>query len=140
LGNRRVKITIEEPGSRVTLLFEGKINLDIMNLVVNQLGKSEQADVDSIRLRDAKTALCETQAKATLQSKILYVLHSNFRYGSFTAKDVKQLYQSHYGETLDVGVISTYLGRFVMRGLLQRERIGRCWFYKLPTEAIATTR
>jgi hypothetical protein len=134
--SRRVRITIEEAGSRVTLLFEGKVSMDLVSLVVNQLQKSEVADYGDRSTLNSYNIPYETRSKQSLQSKILYILQSNFRYGSFTAKDVKQLYQSYYGESIDIGVVSTYLGRFVMRGLLQRERIGRNWFYKLPTPAM----
>ena len=133
---RRIRITIEEAGSRVTLLFEGKVSMDLVNLVMNQLQKSQMADAGYTSGLNSDNISYEMQSKQPLQSKILYILQSNFRYGSFTAKDVKQLYQSYYGESIDIGVISTYLSRFVMRGLLQRERIGRSWFYKLPTPAV----
>jgi len=134
---RRVKVTIEQPGSKITMSFEGDVDSTIIASILKQVEARESVSPPTEPAAMANPELSDADDQS-LNSRLLSLLQLNFRYGSFTSKDLKRIYENYFGRPIELSVIATYLGRYVSRGLLYRQKIGRIWFYRLPAPAIST--
>ena len=67
----------------------------------------------------------------TYYSKMRELIRSYFKSGYFTSLQLRDLYKEMYGEDIKLTTISTYLGRMVSEGTLERIRHGKKWIYEL---------
>lgn len=82
----------------------------------------------------------EVEEKDTYYSKLKGLVLSYFRNGYFTSMQVRELYKEMYGEDLKLTTVSTYLGRMVSEGVLERIKHGKRWIYGVAEEVEAEER
>ncbi len=71
------------------------------------------------------------EERDTYYSKMKELIRSYFKTGYFTSLQLRDLYKEMYGEDIKLTTISTYLGRMVSDGILERIRHGKKWIYEL---------
>lgn len=121
MARKKVKIELEDSeGSKYSIMVEGNLTrekvlkvFELMNLLDSSDARDEEGyDVNS------------------LTDKILKVIEDRFPYAEFTSAEVLEAYEDTYNEPIKLSMVSTYLARFVSKGILVRSRHGREWRYK----------
>ncbi len=124
MARKKVKIELEDDeGSKYSIMLEGNLThekvLKVFELM-NLLDASSYEDVDKEHEHDINS----------LTDKILKVIEDRFPYGEFTSTQVLEAYEDTYNEPMKLSMISTYLARFVSKGILSRSKHGREWRYR----------
>ncbi len=122
MARKKIKIELEDnEGSKYSIMLEGNLTrekvlkvFELMNLLdsSNYEGMDREHDINS------------------LIDKILKVIEDRFPYGEFTSAQVLEAYEDTYNEPIKLSMISTYLARFVSKGILARSKHGREWRYR----------
>jgi len=123
VARKKVKIELEDDeGSKYSIMLEGNLTrekvLKVFELM-NLLDASNYEDIDN-KEHDINS----------LTDKILKVIEDRFPYGEFTSAQVLEAYEDTYNEPMKLSIISTYLARFVSKGILARSKHGREWRYR----------
>jgi hypothetical protein len=119
MPRRKVRVEFEDgEGSKYTVCLDGKFSRDkvlkIMDLV-DLLGEQEQNSLPSSK---------------TTNSRLYQLIEKKFPLGQFTSSEVLESYEDEYNKPIRLGTVSTYLSRFVERGILKRMRAGVNWSYR----------
>jgi len=62
--------------------------------------------------------------------RLYNLIEKKFTFGSFTSTDVLEAYEDEYKTPIKLSTISTYLQRFMEKGVLIRNRINTGWAYR----------
>ncbi len=121
MKRRKVKIELEDDeGSKYSIIVEGNLTRDKVMRVFEMMNLLEGSDSSDDY----------NEAMSTLGDKILKVIEEHFLYGEFTSSDVLEAFEDAYNMPIKLSMISTYLARFVNKGVLTRSRHGKEWRYK----------
>ncbi|MEM2109005.1 MAG: hypothetical protein QW327_00730 [Candidatus Odinarchaeota archaeon] len=121
MAHGRVKIEFfnQEAGSKVTLIIEGGLPQNVITPLESfLLSTIKQPEIENIEERPTPTAL--DLDSLTKKQKIELIIIKYFRNGSFTSRDVQELYKSAFEEEINLSTISTNLIRLVEEGVLLR--------------------
>ena len=124
LKPKRVRIKIEfsdDTGTKYAFNIEGTSKENVSKLIDFAQSVSSK-----------ETRLNEDEPLDTNFSRIYDLIRVNFKFGSFTSKDIKEAYEHDFQIPIGLSVVSTYLSRLSHRNLLLRTRNGSGWIYKLP--------
>lgn len=120
---KSVKIKIEfsdDSGTKYSFNIEGTSKENISKLIdFAQTVSSTEANNP------------ENEPVDTNFARIYDLIRVNFKFGSFTSKDIKEAYEHDFRIPISLSVVSTYLSRLAHRNLLLRSRNGSGWIYKL---------
>ncbi len=121
MKRRKVKIELEDnEGSKYSIIVEGNLTRDKVIRVFEMMNLLESSNSSDDY----------NEAMNTLGDKILKVIEEHFLYGEFTSSDVLEAFEDTYNTPIKLSMISTYLARFVNKGVLTRSRYGKEWRYK----------
>ena len=120
-----VRVMVRDVNDRETTLeVKGKVD-----------GRSLEYLIENLRALVGVEATGEEkeygEERDTYYSKMKELIKSYFRSGYFTSLQLRDLYKEMYGEDIKLTTISTYLGRMVSDGTLERIRHGKKWIYEL---------
>ncbi|MCP8310204.1 MAG: BlaI/MecI/CopY family transcriptional regulator [Candidatus Methylarchaceae archaeon HK02M1] len=101
--------------------MEGKLSHDKILKIVNMVDLIEGKNEVDQRL---------TFSLNTQFGRLFNLIEKNFNFGSFTSTDILEAYEDEYNMPIKLSTISTYLQRFMDKGVLVRNRIGIGWSYR----------
>ncbi|MEM4297119.1 MAG: hypothetical protein QW815_01965 [Nitrososphaerota archaeon] len=115
----KIKVEFEDgEGGKYTISIEGSLSKDkvlkIMDLV-ELLGVKEE---EGLELGDSTVA------------KLRRLIDERFPFGSFTSTQLQEAYEDEYNQPIRLATVSTYLARFADQGILCREKMAGCWYYR----------
>ncbi len=121
MARKKVKIELEDSeGSRYSIMVEGNLTREKVLKVFELMNLLDGSDAREEEVYDVNS----------LTDKILKVIEDRFPYAEFTSAEVLEAYEDTYNEPIKLSMVSTYLARFVSKGILVRSRHGREWRYK----------
>lgn len=131
----RVKIEVMNRNSeKITVTIEGDPSKEIRDLstqVQNYIFKAV-GPVPEVKEKQDLEEYIEMESLSKKQ-KIELLLIKNFRNGSFTSRDVREIYLQTYKEDVAINTISTYLGRLYNEAILYRSGSRAERKYRLQT-------
>ncbi len=123
-----VRIVVRDIYDRETVLeVKGKVDEHSLEYLIENL----RALIGSNTVDDKG----KMEEKDTYYSRIKGLVTSYFKNGYFTSLQVRELYKEMFGDDIKLTTISTYLGRMVSEGVLDRIRHGKKWIYELKEVA-----
>ncbi|MGC8555403.1 MAG: hypothetical protein ACP5NG_00055 [Conexivisphaera sp.] len=127
-----IRIIVRDIHDRETTLeVKGKVDAESLEYLIGNLRALVGAGGEGRGLGAE-----ERREQDTYYSKLRDLIASYLRSGYFTSIQVRDLYREMYNEDLKLTTISTYLGRMVSDGVLERVRHGRKWIYEYVGEAV----
>jgi len=123
---RRFKLEFyDDQGTRHAITIDGQITREkvgkLLDLVEVMTG-SPRATASALSLSPRKF------------DRLASTVMSEFREKTFGASEAKKAFESAFSETIPLSTVSTYLGRLVERGILDRHEKGRAVSYQIRTE------
>ena len=121
---KKVKVEVtDEEGTKYSLALHGKIsNEKVMRMMelIELIGQDDHNPVRTPPTNDATT-----------YGKILKLIQSSYPNKEFSSADIARHYEDQYAASIPLSTVSTYLSRLVDRGLLNRQKFGNSWVYRL---------
>lgn len=121
---KRVKVEItDEDGTTYSLALHGKFSQDkVMRMmeVIHLLGQDDH---------DSSHAV--TPDETTTYGRILKLIQSSYSVKEFSSADIARDYEDQHASSIPLSTVSTYLSRLADRGLLNRQKFGNSWVYRL---------
>jgi len=119
--SNKLKITFEDnSGNKYSIEVQGKIE---SNKVHKILEIYQTLNINENKYTD--------DGNDSLYNRLLSIINENFYTKAFTSSDIRELYEDKYMDSIKLAAVSTYLARFTIHGLLNREKRGRTWVYRL---------
>jgi len=121
---KKVKIEItDEEGTTYSLAVHGRFSqekvLRVMELV-DLLGRSDHNDVMAAPPKDSTT-----------YGRILKLIQSSYPAKEFSSADIARDYEDLHAAPIPLSTVSTYLARLADRGILNRQKFGNSWVYRV---------
>jgi hypothetical protein len=121
---KRVKVEItDEDGTTYSLALQGKFSQDkVMRMMelIDLLGKS-----------DHNSSPAHAPDESTTYGRILKLIQSSYSAKEFSSADIARDYEDRHASPIPLSTVSTYLSRLADRGLLNRQKFGNSWVYRL---------
>jgi hypothetical protein len=121
---KKVKVEItDEEGTTYSLALHGKFSQDkVMRMMelIDLFGQGEH-NTSHVHLPDESTAY----------GKILKLIQSSYSAKEFSSADIARDYEERHGSPIPLSTVSTYLARQADRGILNRQKFGNSWVYRL---------
>ena len=145
-GKKKIKIELEDDdGGKYNLSLEGNLSKDkiqkVLQLVESLNISKEECNIatkpnynlnnNTTNNINKKNNNNNNHSLNSIESRIWALIENNFAFSSFTSSNVAESYESHYGEQLQLSLISTYLSRYFEKNKLLRSKRGKEWIYKL---------
>jgi len=125
---KMVRVVVRDIHDRETVLeVKGRVDAESLEYLIGNLRALVGAE---------KRGAGEPVDNDTYYSKLKEFIKSYFRSGYFTSLQLHDLYKEMYDEDLKLTTISTYLGRMVADGFLERVRHGKRWIYEYIEGAV----
>jgi hypothetical protein len=122
---RRIRLSIEDAnGGKYTIIAEGSFQRETLLSILASLEGSRQDETPA-------TPKLDLLRKDTVQARVARLIEERFNLGSFTSSDLKEAFEERYQQPISLSAAATYLSRLASRGLLQRQRNGPSWLYRL---------
>lgn len=140
---KKFKVRIEvmsRNSEKIAVTIEGNPSKEIKDLsaqIQNQIFKAV-GPIPEVKEKQELDDYIELDSLSKKQ-RIELLLIKNFRNGSFTSRDVQEIYHQSYKEDIAINTISTYLGRLYNEAILHRSGSRAERKYRLKT-AIAKKR
>ena len=121
---KRVKVEItDDEGTTYSVSLQGKFSHEkVMRMMdmIDLLGQSGHNNLQTSP-SDAPTAF----------SRILQLIQSSYPAKEFSSADIARDYEDKHGSPIPLSTVSTYLSRMADRNLLNRQKFGNSWVYRL---------
>jgi hypothetical protein len=121
---KRVKVEItDEEGTTYSLALQGKFSHDkVMRMMelIDLLGQSDHAG-----------SHIPPPDESTTYGRILKLIQSSYSAKEFSSADIARDYEDRHTSPIPLSTVSTYLSRLAERGLLNRQKFGNSWVYRL---------
>lgn len=121
---KRVKVEItDEDGATYSLSLQGNVSHEkVMRMMelVDALGQSNHDAPNSLPPNDS-----------TSYGRILKLIQSSYSVKEFSSADIARDYEDKHASAIPLSTVSTYLSRLADRGLLNRQKFGNSWVYRL---------
>ena len=131
---KRVKVEItDEDGTTYSLALQGKISQDkVMRMMelIDLLGQNQH-----------NTSTPAPPDESTTYGKLLKLVQSAYSAKEFSSADIARDYEDRHGSPIPLSTVSTYLSRLADKGVLNRQKFGNSWVYRLshlPRNQLAT--
>jgi len=69
--------------------------------------------------------------ESTTYGRILKLIQSSYSVKEFSSADIARDYEDKHASPIPLSTVSTYLSRLADRGLLNRQKFGNSWVYRL---------
>ena len=121
---KKVKVEVtDEEGTKYSLALHGKISNEKVMRMMELIELIGQDDHNHVRPPPSNDA--------TTYGKILKLIQSTYASKEFSSADIARDYEDQFAASIPLSTVSTYLSRLVDRGLLNRQKFGNSWVYKL---------
>jgi len=121
---KKVKVEItDEDGTTYSLALHGKFSQDKV-LRMMEL-------IDLFGQGDHNTSHQLPPNESTTYGKILKLIQSSYSAKEFSSADIAREYEERHGSPIPLSTVSTYLSRQADRGILNRQKFGNSWVYRL---------
>lgn len=122
---KKVKVEItDDEGTTYSLSLRGRFSQEkvmrVMELI-NLLDRSERADSIGSLPPD----------ESTTYGKILKLIRSSYVAKEFSSADIARDYEDLNGVPIPLSTVSTYLSRLADRSVLNRQKFGNSWVYRV---------
>jgi len=121
---KKVKVEItDEDGTTYSLALHGKFSQDkvIRMMELIDLFGQDQHNTSHLLSPD----------ESTTYGKILKLIQSSYSSKQFSSADIARDYEERHGSPIPLSTVSTYLSRQADRGILNRQKFGNSWVYRL---------
>jgi hypothetical protein len=128
----RVEITDDE-GATYSLALHGKFSHDKVMRMMDLLDLLGRSDHTASHLNPPD--------ESTTYGRILKLIQSSYPVKEFSSADIARDYEDMHASPIPLSTVSTYLSRLADRGLLNRQKFGNSWVYRLsrlPPNQLAT--
>jgi hypothetical protein len=136
----RIEVVDPETGGKVTVTVEGAVprvlSESIGKYISNLLSSGQPSLKANVEIE--KGASPGEHGASSTYERVRSLLLKNFRYGSFTSRDVQDEFERASGEKLRASTVSTYLLRLSdeTNGILERRHGVGGYEYRLRSENI----
>ncbi len=121
---KRVKVEItDEEGTTYSLTMHGKFSQDKVIRMMDLLDLLGRADHHSSHEAPVD--------ESTTYGRILKLIQSFYSAKEFSSADIARDYEDKHASPIPLSTVSTYLSRLADRGLLNRQKFGNSWVYRL---------
>ena len=122
---KKVKVEItDEDGTTYSLALQGNFSQDkVMRMMelVDLLGQNRPRDAPRLFLPD----------ESTTYGRILKLIQSSYSVKEFSSADIARDYEDKHANPIPLSTVSTYLSRLADKKLLNRQKFGNSWVYRL---------
>ena len=122
---KKVKVEItDEEGTTYSLALQGKFSHDkVMRMMelIDLLGQSDHHSSPQAHAPD----------ESTTYGRILKLIQLAYSTKEFSSADIARDYEDKHASPIPLSTVSTYLSRLADRGLLNRQKFGNSWVYRL---------
>lgn len=130
---KKVKVEItDDEGTTYSLAVQGRFSHEKVMRVMELIDLLGQADHNTTTL---------PPSESTTYGRLLKLIQSSYGAKEFSSADIARDYEDHYTSPVPLSTVSTYLLRLSDRGILNRQKFGNSWVYRvihLPTNQLAT--
>ena len=121
---KKVKVEItDEEGTTYSLALHGKFSQDKVMRMMELIDLFSQGDHSTSHLLPPD--------ESTTYGKILKLIQSSYSAKEFSSADIARDYEERHGSPIPLSTVSTYLSRQADRGILNRQKFGNSWVYRL---------
>ena len=130
---KKVKVEVtDEEGTTYSLSVHGKFSQEKVMRVMELIDLLGQNDHNTGTL---------LPNESTTYGKILKLIQSSYAAKEFSSADIAREYEDLHASPIPLSTVSTYLSRLADKGILNRQKFGNSWVYRvthLPTNQLAT--
>jgi hypothetical protein len=121
---KKVKVEItDEDGTTYSLALQGNLShqkvMRMMELV-DLLGQNHHGAPEALPPNESTT-----------YGRILKLIQSSYSAKEFSSADIARDYEDKHASPIPLSTVSTYLSRLADKGLLNRQKFGNSWVYRL---------
>ena len=121
---KRVKVEItDEEGTTYSLALQGKFSHDKVMRMMEL--------IDFLGQNDHPGSHVSPPDESTIYGRILKLIQSSYSGKDFSSADIARDYEDKHASPIPLSTVSTYLSRLADRGLLNRQKFGNSWVYRL---------
>ncbi len=131
---KKVKVEItDEEGTTYSLALQGRFSQEkVMRMMelLDLLGSADHRAQQTVSPNESST-----------YGKILKLIQSSYTAKEFSSADIARDYEDLNATPIPLSTVSTYLSRLADRGVLNRQKFGNSWVYRvshLPKDQLAT--
>jgi hypothetical protein len=121
---KKVKVEVtDEEGTTYSLALQGKFSHDkVMRMMelINILGQG-----------DHNTPHVLAPDESTRYGAVLKLIQSSYSAKEFSSADIARDYEDRQGLPIPLSTVSTYLSRLADKGILNRQKFGNSWVYRV---------
>ncbi|MHA1409686.1 MAG: hypothetical protein ACTSQY_05185 [Candidatus Odinarchaeia archaeon] len=119
-GKVKIEFFNQEVGSKITLIIEGGLPQTIVDPLQKFLMNTIQQPKIEATEEEATEFNTLDLESLTKKQKIELIIIKYFRNGTFSSKDIQEMFRNVYNEEIILSTISTNLSRLVDEGILLR--------------------
>jgi Penicillinase repressor len=121
---KKVKVEItDEEGTTYSLALQGKFSHEKVMRMMEL--------VDLLGQADHNTPSTLAPDKSTTYGRMLSLIQSSYSAKEFSSADIARDYEDTHASPIPLSTVSTYLSRLADRGLLNRQKFGNSWVYRV---------
>jgi Penicillinase repressor len=121
---KKVKVEItDEEGTTYSLALRGRFSHEkVMRVMefIDLLGSPDHGGESALHLNES-----------TIYGRILKLIQSSYTAKEFSSADIAREYEEHHASPIPLSTVSTYLSRLADRGVLNRQKFGNSWVYRV---------
>lgn len=121
---KKVKVEItDEEGTTYSLALQGSFSHEKVMRMMEL--------VDLLGQADHKTSNTLAPDQSTTYGRMLTLIQSSYSTKEFSSADIARDYEDRHASPIPLSTVSTYLSRLADRGLLNRQKFGNSWVYRV---------
>jgi Penicillinase repressor len=121
---KKVKVEItDEEGTTYSLSLQGRFSHEKVIRVMELIDTLSQTDhaLPSVLPPD----------ETTTYGRLLKLIQSSYAVKEFSSADIARDYEDRHATPIPLSTVSTYLSRLADRGVLNRQKFGNSWVYRI---------
>jgi hypothetical protein len=121
---KKVKVEItDEEGTTYSLALQGTFSQDKVMKMMELL--------DLLGQNDHGLHHATSPNESTTYGKILKLIQTSYTAKEFSSADIARDYEDQYASPIPLSTVSTYLSRLADKGILNRQKFGNSWVYRV---------
>jgi len=121
---KRVKVEItDDEGTTYSLALHGKISHDKVMRMMEL--------IDLLGQGDHTSSMVSPPDESTTYGRMLKLIQSSYSTKEFSSADIARDYEDRHASPIPISTVSTYLSRLADKGVLNRQKFGNSWVYRL---------
>jgi hypothetical protein len=121
---KKVKVEItDEEGTTYSLALRGRFSHEKVMRVMELIDLLGQGDHNS--------PVSLPPDESTTYGRMLKLIQSSYSAKEFSSADIARDYEDRHASPIPLSTVSTYLSRLAERGLLNRQKFGNSWVYRV---------